>query len=406
MLGVLQEALTREARRASRSAANEAGEIASATERNLESVGALSMSPNLAERWRRSTTTRLGERARSDGRAAVFSTLITGLGHCTKIAMIAGGIWLMLRGEMTLGGVFAARVMMGFGYRLAEKAVRNWRALLDAGAAYASVKRQLADGEDAAASTGSATSDAALVLDAVSFRYTGQRDYVLRRLDFSAQSGDLVLVVGPAAAGKTTLSRLLVGMLSPRYGQVRLGEVEVGRLPADMRARLIGYLPQDTQLFRATVRENIARMGESDFDDVVAAAKLANIHEIVMRLPRGYDTEISEEAAGLSGSERKRIALARAVYGTPRLLVLDEPTANLDRASRKALEAAIATLKQAGSTVVVTTQASQATRLGRLADKVLILGGGSHQITDREDAPTDNESDEDTGHIHGLRPVI
>jgi ATP-binding cassette, subfamily C, bacterial exporter for protease/lipase len=128
------------------------------------------------------------------------------------------------------------------------------------------------------------------------------------------------------------------------------------------------------------VRENIARMGEGKFADVVAAAKLANIHDVIIRLPHGYDTEISEEATGLSGSERKRIALARAIYGTPRVLVLDEPAANLDRPSRRAMEAAIVELKKAGSSVIM-TQTAPSVRSSRIADKFLTLGGREPEIS-------------------------
>ena len=264
--------------------------------------------------------------------------------------------------------------MLGFGYRLVDRAVDNWRSLRDANASYAAIKQQLRAEDRPPASVDSAARGDALILEEVSFRYRDQRDSVIRNLSLTLEPGEALLVTGTATTGKTTLSRLLVGLLEPRHGQVRLGDVEIARLPVEMRADLIGYLPQHTELFSGTVRENIARMRQGDFKAIVAAAKLIDIHETIIRLPEGYDTVISGETVGLSGSEFKRIAIARAIYGQPRLLVLDEPAANLDRPSRRTLEAAIVALKQQGCSVVI-TQAMQSVRTMSIADKFLILGG-------------------------------
>ena len=380
LLGVVQEALTRAPRRASRHASNDAGEIILAAERNIETVGALTMTPNLMDRWWRTTIARHNERDRSEARLALFGFLMKGLGQCTRIGVIGIGIWLFLQNSLTLGGIFAGRVMLGFGYGLVERAVRNWRGLRDAATAYQHVKEQLAAEDWPSPSVADATAKASLTLDQVSFRYLDQRDYIIRKLSLTLEPGEVLLVTGTATTGKTTLSRLLVGLLEPRYGQVRLGDIELTRLPAEMRAHLIGYLPQHTELFRGTVRENIARMGAGRFEDIVSAAKLVDIHDMIIQLPQGYDTEIHAEAVGLSGSERKRIALARAIYGRPRVLVLDEPAANLDRPSRRAMEAAVVELKKRGCSIVI-TQAIQSTRLSSIAEKFLILGGKSPELS-------------------------
>ena len=340
------------------------------------------MVENLAQRWRRSAVNRWDERERSESRVASFTALRQGLYHCIRIGVLAVGVWLMLLNLLTLGGVFAARVMAGFAFKTVEQAVRQWRTLKDARGAYRRIKTQLAGKKDARASVPTTQADAVLVIDGLTYRYKSQRDHIIDRLNLVLEPGEVVLIIGPAATGKTTLSRLLGGVLTPRYGQIRLADIEVTRLPPEMRARLIGYLQQDTRLFNGTVRENIARMGEGDFDDVVAAAKLAGIHDTIVRLPDGYDTEITEESLGLSGSERKRIALARAFYGGPRLIILDEPEANLDRNSRRVLAAGIKELKKRGSIVVVTSEATQARGLARLADKVLILGAKAPEIVD------------------------
>jgi ATP-binding cassette subfamily C protein len=380
VLSVLQEWATREGRRVSNDASREAGSLVLDAERNRESVGALSMSSVLTERWQRSARGRLAERERVEARQNLFRTLIRGLGEALRIGMIAFGLWLAVTGGLSFGGIFAARVMAGFGYNLAERAARNWRSLREARVAYLSLKQRLAEEEAAPPSVLPGTERAPLVLDKVSFRHQGQRDDVVKRLSLSLDPGQGLLITGTAGTGKTTLSRLIVGLIEPRYGQVRLGDVEIARLPPDLRSTLVGYLPQHTEIFSGTVRENIARMGDAPFEQVVAAAELAGIHERIVGLPQGYDTPIGPDASALSGSERKRIALARAFMGKPRLIVLDEPMANLDDTARRALGAALKQLK-ADNCTIVATQAVHSTPLTRMADKFLILGGGSAEVT-------------------------
>jgi PrtD family type I secretion system ABC transporter len=407
VLGILQELATRGARREARTASQESREIATSAERNFDTVGALSMSASLADRWDESARAGSRERERSDGRRTAFAAVIQGVGGLLRIGAIGLGVWLVLQNQLSLGGLFAARVMMGFGFRLVERPIRYWRTSRDAVLAYGAVKARLARSETAApASISTAAGEAALVLDRVSFRYPNQRDYLVRQLSLERPPGSMLVVTGPAASGKTTLSRLIVGLLKPRYGQVRLGDVDITRIPADVRDRLVGYLPQNTQLFHGSIRQNIARMGLGDFDEVVAAAKLADVHATIVRLPQGYDTTLDPDAVTLSGSECKRIAVARALYGRPRLLVLDEPTANMDRPSRRALESAMAGAKADGATVVVTTQTTQTARLSRLADTVLVIGGNRIQVSEGgREAKVDSGDGDGRDPSPGLRPV-
>ena len=245
-----------------------------------------------------------------------------------------------------------------------------------------------------------------LILENVSYRYSGQREPVFRRIEVTVEPGELLCVIGTSATGKSTLSKLLTGLLAPRSGHLRLGDIEISRLPPEVLAQLVGYLPQEVRLFDGSIRHNIARMGEGDFEAVTQAAQLANIHETIVRLPQGYDTHISDDAPSLSGGERKRIALARAFYRQPRLIVLDEPEANLDRRSRRVLHLALQALKSQGSTIVVT---SQSKRFGENADKILILGGGREKRESASEKPSPQESvgeDRGSGSRRGrIRPV-
>ncbi|AGT08233.1 alkaline protease secretion ATP-binding protein [Paracoccus aminophilus JCM 7686] len=397
-VGVASDLLTREPRRVSGDAQREASSLVTAAEQNKESVGALAMAPILTERWRRTASSRLDERERIEGRQILFRTMIRGLNQFLRIAMIAAGVWLVVHGAMTLGGIFAARIMAGFGFSLAEKALRNYRNLREAMTSYGALKERLTDEDVARTSVLPGTESAPVVIDKLTFRHAGARDDLFRRLSVTLACGEVLIISGTAGMGKTSLSRLLVGILEPRHGQIRLGDVELARLPSDLRATLVGYMPQHTELFAGTVRENIARMGEGSFADVVAAAKLVGIHELIVGLVDGYDTEITGDTFGLSGSERKRIALARAFYQMPRLIVLDEPTANLDAPSRRIVEGAIRAATAAGSSIII-TQSIHSARLARLADRFLILGAKSPEIAENSDRQAEERA------RNGLRSV-
>jgi len=221
----------------------------------------------------------------------------------------------------------------------------------------------------------------------VTHRHPGQRLPLFKALSLEADLGELLLISGEGGAGKTTLTKLIVGLNTPRYGKVFLGDTEIAALTPGQRAKLIGYMTQHTEIFAGTVRENIARMSEGTLADVTQAAKLAGIHDFILSLPHGYETPlIADTFDQLSGSQRKRIALARAFYGNPRLLVLDEPSANLDSRSRRHMESSLQALKDSG-TILVVTQSVKSSQLGKMADKHLTLEGSSFDIREADEMP-------------------
>jgi len=206
------------------------------------------------------------------------------------------------------------------------------------------------------------------------FGVRGVQRPIIRGASFSLASGEALGIIGPSASGKSTLARLLIGVWRPASGAVRLDGADVSMWPRESLGPHLGYMPQDVELFAGTIARNIARLDEPDAAEVVRAAQRAHVHELVLRLPQGYDTELGESASALSPGQRQRIALARALYGEPRLVVLDEPNANLDHDGEQALLAALHGLKEEGVTLVII--AHRPSLLGGV-DKVLVLRDGA-----------------------------
>jgi len=213
----------------------------------------------------------------------------------------------------------------------------------------------------------------ALSVDRVSYIPPGADEPTLRDVSFALMPGEVLGVVGPSAAGKSTLARIIAGTWRPTAGKVRLDNADIAVWHASGGSGHIGYLPQDIELFAGTVRDNIARLGAAEPDKVIEAAQLVGLHDSIMSLPAGYDSEIGDGGVKLSGGLRQRIALARAVFGRPRLVLLDEPNASLDQDGDEALHGAILKLKRYGATVVIV--AHRPSILG-LADKLLVLRNG------------------------------
>jgi PrtD family type I secretion system ABC transporter len=269
--------------------------------------------------------------------------------------------------------MIAGSIILGRALAPVEQAIGAWRGFTSAREAHGRITTLLSAVPASLEPTALPAPSGHLSVENVSLQLAGQDKPVLRNVSFALEPGSVMAIVGPSAAGKSSLCRLLVGSWRPVAGQVRLDGAELGQWRAEDRGRYIGYLPQAIELFGGTVSDNIARLGQADDAAVVEAAVRAGCHDMILRLPQGYDTEIGEGGAFLSAGQRQRIGLARALFGEPRLVVLDEPNSNLDQEGESALIAAIAAIKQTGATVVLV---SHRFVMMRVVDMIGVLQGG------------------------------
>ncbi len=343
---------------------------AEAATRNVDTVMAMGLLGNLVKRWRGANESTLDLLARASHRSGAFTAAAKGFRLALQIAMLGLGAWLVIGAELTAGGMIASSILLGRALSPVDQAINSWKSAVGARAAYIRIKEILNAAPARGAAMALPAPEGALSVENLTYAHPGTTETILRGLSFQLEPGESLGIIGPTASGKTTLARLLVGNLEPTAGQVRLDSADVWQWDSEDLGRYLGYLPQDVELFGASVRENIARLGEVEPAEVVAAAKLAQVHELILRLPQGYETEIGHGGAVLSGGQRQRIALARAMFGAPRLVVLDEPNANLDQSGEAALVAALGALRDLKATTVVIAHRPS---ILRHVDKILVL---------------------------------
>lgn len=329
---------------------------ADAAVRNADAIAAMGMLPALVRRGERAAPGGLRRQVAASDIASAITSLAKTARFGLQVAMLGVGAWLVIGSELSPGGMIAASIVLARGLAPVEQSIGGWRAFVSARAAW----RRLADlsrrDTAPAAATVLPRPSGVLELDGVSYAPSGRRSAVLRGVSLRVEAGEMLGIVGPSGAGKTTLVRLIVGSLAPTVGHVRLDGADMAAWPAADRGRHVGYLPQNIELFAGTVRENIARLGEAPDEAVVAAAQLAGVHRTVLELGAAYETRIGEGGVPISGGQRQRIALARAVFGDPALVVLDEPNAHLDGDGEWALVHALDALRERGVTVVLVAQ--------------------------------------------------
>ncbi|MEE9194578.1 MAG: type I secretion system permease/ATPase [Alphaproteobacteria bacterium] len=345
--------------------------------RNAEVVQALGMLPALLGRYGDTNAKALTSQRQAGDRGAAMVGLSKSLRLFVQIVILGSGAWLVLQGQLTSGGMIAASILLGRALAPVEQSIGAWRQLVGARDAWQRLTRLLAEVPPQAKGMSLPVPQGELACQQMTFVPAGNENPILRDITFDLAAGEVLGIIGPTAAGKSSLCKVVTGAWKPTRGHARLDGADISSWHADELGAHLGYLPQDVELFAGTVSENIARLAqEPDAAAVVAAAKTAGVHDIILSLPKGYDTEVGEAGSFLSGGERQRVGLARAFYGRPKLIVLDEPNASLDSAGEEALVEAILAAKEWESTVLLVTHQPS---ILLSVDKLMVLQEGRIQ---------------------------
>jgi len=373
-LAWVNEAVTTRKLKDANTKANRVNNQINGSLRNAEVIAAMGMTDNIRHKQDRQSNEVLKLQADAS-RAAGAVTSISKTFRLVVQSLILGlGAWLALRQEISPGMMIAGSLLLGRALAPIDMLVGTWKGFSVARAQYDRLGQLLQNIPPAAEHMQLPAPVGELSVEQVTVAPPGTRVPVVRGVSLQLAPGEALGVVGPSASGKSTLARAILGIWPVMAGKVRLDGADIAAWDRNSLGPYIGYLPQDIELFDGSISDNICRFGEPDAERIVEAAKLAGVHELILRLPDGYDTIIGGSSGGLSGGQRQRIGLARAVYGNPRLLVLDEPNSNLDDQGEKELVSAIQRIKASGCTIIVI---SHRTMVLHSMDKMLVMKDGA-----------------------------
>ncbi|MBZ9566139.1 type I secretion system permease/ATPase [Modicisalibacter tunisiensis] len=347
--------------------------LANSNLRNSEVLHAMGMLPGIMGRWAAKHHEFLAKQSRASDRAGALTNASKVLRMLFQSMILGLGALLVLKGDLTPGMMIAGSILMGRALAPIDQMIGSWKGFVSSRGAYQRLNELLTQIPDENRRMSLPAPEGNVAIETVAAAPPGVRMATIRGINFTVASGEHIGIIGPSAAGKSTLARVLLGIWPPQVGSVRLDGADITQWNRDELGPHIGYLPQDIELFDGTISENIARFGEVDAEKVVAAARKAGVHEMILQLPNGYDTAIGAASGALSGGQRQRVGLARALYGDPVLVVLDEPNSNLDDSGERALGDAIAQLKAEGVTLFVISHRQSVLKH---VDKLLVLKEG------------------------------
>jgi ATP-binding cassette subfamily C exporter for protease/lipase len=372
-LAWLNEIVSRKPLAEANTTAIRSSNVATNNLRNAEVIEAMGMLPNMRKRWYAEHVKFLKLQAEASQKASRIGSITKFVQIAVQSLILGVGALLVITGDVTSGMMIAGSILLGRALAPVQQIIGVWRQWSSVVSAYHRLQKLLADNPPRVPGMELPKPEGHLSVEGVTAAPPMVAVAVLKSVSFAINSGDCLGVIGPSGSGKSTLARLLVGVWRAAVGKVRLDGADVFLWNKDELGPHMGYLPQDIELFAGTISENIARFGEVDSDQVVIAAKLAGVHELILRMPEGYDTPIGDGGLGLSGGEKQRLGLARALYGDPALIVLDEPNSNLDDIGEIALTQAIIRLRQLRKTVILI---SHRPSIIRETNKLLVLRDG------------------------------
>jgi len=373
-MSIINERATRKAIHRASQLTTESMHQSDALIRNAEVIDSMGMTDDVMRGWREGLDEEAALNRRVHERSSAIVSTTRLIRALLQITLFATAALLVISHQMTPGAMIAGSIIMGRLLSPIESLLVHWRAMLTARDSFDRLRTFFATPPKRSTETSLPAPSGRINVERIVVALPGSPMPVLRAVDFALAAGEHLAVIGPAASGKTTLVRTLIGILKPNSGVVRLDGVDVYSWRRDEFGRHVGYLPQDVELFRGTVAQNIARFRLVDDAEIIEAARLAGCHDMIVNLPDAYDTEIGESGMLLSGGQRQQVALARALFGRPRYVILDEPNSNLDVRGDLALKSALARMKKLGVTVIIVThRQSVITQM----DKLLVLQAGS-----------------------------
>ncbi|HEV7310774.1 type I secretion system permease/ATPase [Ensifer sp.] len=371
--GLLTDLLTRRLMKEANQANIEAVSKIGASLRHAEAIEAMGMLPALARRWRAAQMHALDALETSGSRSKAMASITRSIRFMIQSAALATGAILVMRQEISPGAMMATTILVGRLLAPFDSMIENWRQWVTAIASWRRIESALSQDLAVRQTMPQPRTQGDLVVDKLVYAAPGLDVPIIKGISFSLSPGEVLGIVGPSAAGKSTLARLLVGILKPTTGGVFLDGNNVYLWERSSFGQMTGYLPQSVSLLEGTIRDNISRMEEGEPQKVLEAARLADVHDMIGRLPLGYDTPVGDGHLTLSGGQRQRIALARCLYDRPRLIVLDEPNANLDAIGERALIRAIDRARNDGAIVIMIAHRPT---IMQAADKLLVLENG------------------------------
>ena len=356
---------------------------AEAMARNAQVINAMGMIPEGVQIWGQETVESLKAQVVGQDRNILMTGLSKFLRLSTQIAVLGWGAWLALESELTGGMIIAASIVASRALAPLEGTIEGWRNFVQARSAYARIRNLLQNSPLNSERLRLPRPEGRLSVERILYVPPPTKKVILNGVSFQLEPGESLAIVGASGTGKTMLARMLVGSIIPTAGYVRLDMMDLRNWDPRQFGESVGYLPQDVQLFPASIKANISRMrDDADDEAIFDAAELADVHEMISEFSQGYETVVGMDGSPLSGGQRQRVGLARAFFGNPRLVVLDEPNSNLDASGERALAKALLRAKDRSMTVVTITQRPS---LLKSVDKIMIMHNGSVQAFGKRD---------------------
>lgn len=342
--------------------------------RNAEVIESMGMLDTLMARWGKRQRRVLVLQSDASDKGGIISSISRTFRNWSQSIMLALGAYLVITHQINPGLMMAGSLLLGRALAPVDQIIGSWKGFIAARVQYGRLNETLDKLNAEPDRMALPDPEGHIQVENLVVSPPGAKTPVIRNLSFVTPAGTIVGIVGPSAAGKSTLVRALLGIWPAQHGTVRLDGADISTWDKERLGPHLGYLPQDIELFEGSISDNIARFTKIDPEKVVEAARTAGVHEMILQLPDGYDTVIGSEGVNLSGGQRQRIGLARAIYGKPRLIVLDEPNSNLDEIGERALGVALQLLKESGATIFIVSHRPNI--LSRL-DRVMVMSAGT-----------------------------